>query len=238
MLRTRISPVLSAIALSGLASLAFAQDASDVSAALKAFDAGDHKAALEVLIPAAESGDALAQTAVGEAYYHARGVDKDFETAAAWYQKAADQGDPEGMVRLANLYVYSEGVDEDLGLAFELMHKAANQGYPEAITDLGWMYDYGYGVKQNYVTALGLYRLAASYNDHFGAANIAYMLASEGQVWQDHQEGAGWCFLAMVWTPASDKQEIDETCAYVFDLIDEADKAAGEAWAKDYLAEN
>ena len=47
---------------------------------------------------AAENGDAEAQNELGVCYYYGRrGVEKDYQQAVYWYQKAAEQG-----------YVYSQ----------------------------------------------------------------------------------------------------------------------------------
>lgn len=57
---------------------------------------------------AAEQGDADAQFNLGNAYYHGRGVRRDYRQAAYWWQRAADQGDSGAMHNLQTLY--SSGV--------------------------------------------------------------------------------------------------------------------------------
>lgn len=43
---------------------------------------------------AADQGDPIAQTALGNMYHDGRGVSQDYEEAARWYQLAKAQGSP------------------------------------------------------------------------------------------------------------------------------------------------
>jgi TPR repeat protein len=47
-------------------------------------------ASIETLRSAAEGGDAAAAYKLGEAYFHGRGVPKNFVEADTWYKKAAE----------------------------------------------------------------------------------------------------------------------------------------------------
>ena len=54
--------------------------------------AGDYEVALEILIPAAEAGDANAQNIVEDAFDSGNGVEVDYAAAREWWKKSADQG--------------------------------------------------------------------------------------------------------------------------------------------------
>jgi TPR repeat protein len=54
---------------------------------------------------AADQGDALAQTCLGDLYRDGKGVRQDYAQAAAWYRKAADQGNAYGQAGLGLIYL-------------------------------------------------------------------------------------------------------------------------------------
>ncbi len=99
-----------------------------------AYDRASMATALKVWLPAAEGGDAKAQTYVAEIYENGMGVDPDFSTAARWYQKAADQGDSRAMIGLGNLYELGRGVAKDTTQAMNWYRKAS--GITDGILEL------------------------------------------------------------------------------------------------------
>ena len=64
-------------------------------------------------------------------YRKGEGVDKDFEQAFYWYERAANQNFAPAQTSLAYIYLYrkGEGEDEDLEQAFDSYEKAVSQGY-------------------------------------------------------------------------------------------------------------
>lgn len=56
------------------------------------FSAGDYKGAYDAWLPLAKEGDARAQYSLGVLYQQGLGVDKDFDQAAEWFDRAAQQG--------------------------------------------------------------------------------------------------------------------------------------------------
>jgi TPR repeat protein len=69
---------------------------------------------------------------LGELYYFGLGVDKDYEKAAEWYQKAALQGDADAQYKLGVCYYYGHGTSQDHTKAVEWLQKAADQGQEDA----------------------------------------------------------------------------------------------------------
>ena len=63
-------------------------------------------AAFKWLTKSAEAGNGAAQNAIGMMYELGRGVSKDYEAAARWYQKAAVGGFADSAVNLGNLYAW------------------------------------------------------------------------------------------------------------------------------------
>jgi hypothetical protein len=78
-----------------------------------AYDRADYRAALEVWRPAAEQGDAEAQTFVAEIYEHGLGGQPDYAAAAQWYRRAAEQGNARAQFDLGALYEQGLGVGVD-----------------------------------------------------------------------------------------------------------------------------
>jgi TPR repeat protein len=76
----------------GLVALTGAALADPVEEARQLYLSGDYAAALPVLRPLAEAGDASAQNVMGNAYFYGLGVDQDCAQALDWMEKAAGQG--------------------------------------------------------------------------------------------------------------------------------------------------
>jgi uncharacterized caspase-like protein len=90
-----------------------------------AYDQANSATALKVWLPNAQEGNMVAQTYVGEIYEKGFGIEPDYETAAAWYQKAAAQGDARAKLNLGYLYEKGLGVKQDLKKALLLYREAS-----------------------------------------------------------------------------------------------------------------
>jgi len=89
-----------------------------------AFDRADLKSALGVWLPAAQAGDAEAQTNVAEIYERGLGTPPNYESAVMWYQKAADQKYSRALFNLGTLYEQGLGVEQDKLKALNLYRQA------------------------------------------------------------------------------------------------------------------
>jgi len=74
------------------------------------FDRADYATALKVWLEQAKSGDAEAQTYVGEIYEKGLGLTPDYAVAAIWYRRAAEQDFTRAQINLGNLYEKGLGV--------------------------------------------------------------------------------------------------------------------------------
>ena len=101
-----------------------------------AYDRASLETALGIWLASAESGDAEAQTVVGEIYEKGLGTKPDFAKAASWYRKAADQGHARAQFNLGTLYEQGLGVEKDALQALNLYRSAGglegDVGYEEA----------------------------------------------------------------------------------------------------------
>jgi len=100
------------------------------------YDRAKLETALGIWQAAAESGDAEAQTVVGEIYEKGLGTAPDYPRAASWYRKAADQGHARAQFNLGTLYEQGLGVEKDALQALNLYRSAGglegDVGYEEA----------------------------------------------------------------------------------------------------------
>ncbi|PCJ46971.1 MAG: hypothetical protein COA99_01830 [Moraxellaceae bacterium] len=90
-----------------------------------AFDRADYATALKIWLPVASSGDAEAQTYVGEIYEKGLGLESDYALAAEWYHKAAKQDFSRAQINLGNLYEKGLGVDKDKAIALNWYRRAS-----------------------------------------------------------------------------------------------------------------
>lgn len=163
-----------------LAGSARADDASSrLAEAWAAYLRGDHAAALKVIEPLAEAGNADAQYDLGTMYSDGHGVPRDEHKAEAWWQKAAQQGQADAEFSLGFLLVYGAGEGEDAVLAdpaagLPWLQKAAAQGHASAEYFLGYLYWSGIAVPADPEKAL-TYSLDAAAQ---GRADAEYQAGS------------------------------------------------------------
>ena len=90
-----------------------------------AYDRASFATSLKIWLPAAEEGDAEAQTYVGEIYEKGLGVSADYTLAAAWYRRAANQGYARAQINLGYLLESGLGVNRDLTEAMNWYRQAS-----------------------------------------------------------------------------------------------------------------
>jgi TPR repeat protein len=73
-----------------------------------------------------------AQRAVGDAYVRGFGVERDFQKAAYWLEKASRQEDPQAQYMLACLYECGDGFPRDRAESAYWLKKAAENGHEKA----------------------------------------------------------------------------------------------------------
>ena len=88
------------------------------------YDRANLESALRIWLESAQSGDAEAQTTVGEIYERGLGTAPDYAKAAEWYRKAADQDHARALFNLGTLYEQGLGVEKDALQALNLYRDA------------------------------------------------------------------------------------------------------------------
>jgi TPR repeat protein len=130
--------------------------------ALQALREGYDEAALHLLNPLAESGNATAQYWLADLYEHGLGVQRDGQKAVDILSKSAEQGFVAAETRLGEIYLNGRLVIQDLRLAREWLGKAAMAGDDSAQYQLSRIYERGLGVLPDTVEAYGWAAVAAS----------------------------------------------------------------------------
>ena len=110
---------------------------------LKALDNGNISEALAQFQTLAKSGDADAQTMLGEMYLDGIGTKQDTQKAYYWIQKAANNGDKEAQYLLGFMYENGIEVKKDITQAVNWYQKAANKGDIMAMYNLAFIYKNG-----------------------------------------------------------------------------------------------
>jgi cell division septation protein DedD len=140
-----------------------------------AYHRGDFAAAVKLIRPLAEQGDARAQANLGVLYENGQGVPQDDIEAAKWYRKAANQGDASAQYKLGGLYWQGKGVPRNGEEALKWYRQAADQGYADAQNTVGVMYWTGRGTAQDDATAMEWFRKAAAQGHAKARKNLQEM---------------------------------------------------------------
>jgi TPR repeat protein len=147
----------------GLAeSMGIAAAPANADAAYAAYQDNEYPAALRLVRPLAEAGDARAQSLLGLMYYRGRGLPQDDGAAAEWFRRAADQGDTSAQFYLGGMYTEGRGVPQVYTEAARFYQMAAERGDGQAQYNLGIAYARGEGVEQDLVKAHLYFNLAAA----------------------------------------------------------------------------
>jgi len=119
----------------GILLLSFASPAwASLDLGVVAYLQEDYVTALRECRPAAEQGNAVAQTILGALFHQGLGVQQDIQEARRWYRLAAEQGLASAQYYLGRLYVESMGAERDPVQAFMWMELAASQGSREFVS--------------------------------------------------------------------------------------------------------
>lgn len=125
----------------------------------------DGTRAIELLLPIAESGDAVASWNIGVILHHGMfGVDRDFSEAARWYERSIEAGSTLAQANLGWLYETGNGVERDYERAAEHYQRGANNGDGLAAYNLGLAFAKGLGVPRDLYAAEKYLREAALRN--------------------------------------------------------------------------
>ena len=167
---------------------------SEVKLAKKAVDSVPEPVAVAVTvpktptIPSPEDTDKDGAYKIGATYL----VNKEYDKARSYLERAAALGHAEAAFNLALLYVKGDGVGQNFSTAVEYFKKSADGGYYPAMTNLGLLYAQGQGVEQDYMKARALWLKAAAGEHPDAMHNLAVIYATGKGVKKDMGEAIKW----------------------------------------------
>lgn len=132
--------------------------------------AGRYREAIPYYEKAIASGNTLAYTALGNAYYQI----EDYYNAVKYFKIECEKVNAEQALSCYNLgvsYTKGQGVRQDYHKAHELYKKACDMKVGEACINLGVLYYKGQGVRQNSSTAKQYFGKACDLGNQMGCDN-------------------------------------------------------------------
>lgn len=156
----------------------------------------DYSEAAERYRLAAERGDRVGQSKLGQFLMTGRGVLMNPVDATKWFRKSAEQGCVEGQIELGICYSKGQGVPQDHIEAVLWFRKAAERGSAKAQNWLGVCYGKGLGVQKNDRQAFRWYRLAAELGDSTARYNLGICYLHGAGMARDTVQAYGWLKLA------------------------------------------
>lgn len=134
---------------------------------IRLFNAADFSKARIICQQAAEQGDAVSQSALGEMYDQGDGVTENQKLADKWWSRAAANAYLPAQNLLAMKYYYGGDVfqkqpywKQDYEKAFEIWKKSAFRSTATSQFMLGVMYQNGQGVKTDYAESFAWFKIA------------------------------------------------------------------------------
>jgi len=121
-MKERIKAALVSLVLS--TSLAAPVAAGPFEDGMDAYKRGDYAAALQLLRPLAERGNAPSQYVLGSMFENGRGMAEDYVEAVKWYRMASERGYAPSMVSLGFMFEIGLGVPQNYVEAHKLFSLA------------------------------------------------------------------------------------------------------------------
>jgi localization factor PodJL len=131
----------------------------------------------KVLVAAAASGEPNAAYEIATRFAEGRGVPRNFQEAAAWYERAARAGIAPALFRLGALYEKGNGVTKNLSEARRLYLAAAEKGNANAMHNIGVLYAEGIDGKPDFKAAAQWFRKSAALGVSDSQYNLAVLYA-------------------------------------------------------------
>lgn len=117
--------------------------------AFELYNDGKYEEAFEIRKKAAEMGNVVSISNLGEHYRLGNGVEQDYKKALEYYKKAADMGNAWSLNKVGFMYNNGYGCEMNESKAFEYFMKAAEQNEPEAQYWVGMCYKNSWGVDED-----------------------------------------------------------------------------------------
>ncbi|MCE9533119.1 MAG: caspase family protein [Planctomycetes bacterium] len=129
---------------------------------------------------AAENGSAIGQYLYARCLADGSGVDRDYNKAFEYYQKAANKRIGLALNEYGNCFFFGRGVNKDEFFAVEQYRKAADLGITWSMNNLGRCYTNGTGVDRDLIKAFEWYSKSAEAGNANGMQSLG-VIYKEGR---------------------------------------------------------
>lgn len=170
--------------------------AASIEESIALIKSGSSKQGLSQLEHIANTGNAEAQSLLGDIYADGQWVVQNFSTAAKWRERAAAAGHIPAMNAIGKHYAEGYGVEADLQLAERYLVTAAETGDREFQYDAGVLYDNPTNALYKPEQAIKWYKLAAEQQQVNAQASYGLMLYQGRGTKSDAAEALTWLQLA------------------------------------------
>ena len=175
----------------------------------------------QILIKAAEQGNADAQYKLGLSYEHGERLEQNYVKAAHWYILSSNRGNANAQYNLANMYEHGLGVSRNVYEAADLYKAAAEQGHSNAQTQYGLCLKNGVGTDREPAEAVkwfvkasekgnaaAIFHLGACFESGIGVDKdlshaLQLYLASANQNYSEAQNALANCYMSGKGVPAN-----------------------------------
>ncbi|KAK8840395.1 hypothetical protein M9Y10_030956 [Tritrichomonas musculus] len=107
---------------------------------------------------------------LGEIYH----IEKNYNKALKYYEKAIQMNNSDSMVNLASLYFNGQGVKQDNNRTLYYLESAAKLNNHKALNNLGTFYLDGIIVEQNYLKAFNYFERSSKFNNVCAYLNLGF----------------------------------------------------------------
>ena len=152
--------------------------------------------ARELLLTAADKGDAESQALLGQIYNAGWGVPVDYEQAFKWWSRATAGGSTDALWGLGLLYDEGKGVARDSTKAAGLWRRGSEQGNIKATVNLAFLYEEGRGVQRDLKECARLFKVAAEAGEPAAQLNYGLKVLYGEGVERDEVLGCAWLGVA------------------------------------------
>jgi localization factor PodJL len=179
---------------------------------------------------AAQAGNPVAAYEFGVRTAEGRGVPRDPQLAARFFEKAAEKGLAPAQYRTGNLYEKGIGVPRDVEAAKTWYRRAAENGNTRAMHNLAVLLAEGAGGKPDYQSAIGWFERAAAQGMRDSQFNLAVLLARGLGTAQNLPQSYTWFAVAAAGGDEDSAKKRDEVGSRLSSPDLERAKLAAEHW--------
>ena len=155
-------------------------------------DSLNRERAWMILTSHANKGNVQAMYVLGLAYAQGIFIEKDYNLAKFWWEKASAHGCHGSDYGLARMYRLGIGVEQNFETALRYLKQAATSENPQILYAVGYFYYKGLGIEQSYSKAIEYFKSAVSHQHGMAAYMLGLLYRNGYGVARDIARGNSW----------------------------------------------